>query len=73
MNHINKINPNAKIVYVKGEDFTNQLIDSISHNTNEQFRNKYRKADVLLIDDIQFIAGKVSTQEELSLIHIFFL
>lgn len=64
MNHINKINPNAKIVYVKGEDFTNQLIDSISHNTNEQFRNKYRKADVLLIDDIQFIAGKVSTQEE---------
>lgn len=64
MNHINKINPIAKIVYVKGEDFTNQLIDSISHNTNEQFRNKYRKADVLLIDDIQFIAGKVSTQEE---------
>ncbi len=64
MHHINKVNQHAKIVYVKGEDFTNQLIDSISHNTNEQFRNKYRKADVLLIDDIQFIAGKVSTQEE---------
>ena len=56
--------PSKKVLYVKGEDFTNQLIDSISHNTNEQFRNKYRKADVLLIDDIQFIAGKVSTQEE---------
>lgn len=53
-----------KIVYVKGEEFTNQLIDSISKKTPEQFREKYRTADVLLIDDIQFIAGREATQEE---------
>ena len=64
MNRISELCPEAKIVYVKGDDFTNQLIDSISHGTCEQFRSKYRKADMLLIDDIQFIAGKNSTQEE---------
>ena len=64
MNRISELCPEAKIVYVKGEDFTNQLIDSISHGTCEQFRSKYRTADVLLIDDTQFISGKVSTQEE---------
>lgn len=64
MNRISELCPDAKIVYVKGEDFTNQLIDSISHGTCEQFRSKYRTADVLLIDDTQFISGKVSTQEE---------
>lgn len=64
MNRISNLCPEAKIVYVKGDDFTNQLIDSISHGTCEQFRNKYRTADVLLIDDTQFISGKVSTQEE---------
>ncbi len=53
-----------KIVYVKGDEFTNQLIDSISKKTPEQFREKYRKTDVLLIDDIQFIAGRETTQEE---------
>lgn len=56
--------PELKIVYVKGEEFTNQLVDSIFKNTSEQFREKYRTADLLLIDDIQFIAGRESTQEE---------
>ncbi|MBQ8510137.1 MAG: chromosomal replication initiator protein DnaA [Clostridia bacterium] len=64
INHIRNTRPELKIVYVKGEEFTNQLIDSISKKTPEQFREKYRTADVLLIDDIQFIAGRDSTQEE---------
>jgi len=54
----------AKIVYIKGDDFTNQLVGSIRDNTQEEFRQKYRSADLLLVDDIQFIAGKVQTQEE---------
>ena len=64
INHINKSRPNLRIVYVKGEEFTNQLIDAISKKTTEQFRQKYRTVDILLIDDIQFIAGRDSTQEE---------
>ena len=63
-NEMKKKNPNIKILYVKGEEFTNQLVDSISKKSTNQFREKYRKADVLLIDDIQFIAGKEATQEE---------
>jgi len=63
-NEIKKKNPNANIIYIKGEDFTNQLIDSISRKSISKFRDKYRTCDVLLIDDIQFIAGKNSTQEE---------
>ncbi|MBO5109147.1 MAG: chromosomal replication initiator protein DnaA [Clostridia bacterium] len=63
-NELKKKNPNIKILYVKGEEFTNQLVDSISKKNTNQFREKYRKADVLLIDDIQFIAGKEATQEE---------
>lgn len=57
-------NPDMNAIYVNGEDFTNQLIESIKRQTNSAFREKYRKADILLIDDIQFIAGKESTQEE---------
>lgn len=57
-------NPNAKVVYVSSEKFTNELINSIKDDKNEEFRNKYRRVDVLLIDDIQFIAGKERTQEE---------
>ena len=63
-NEIKKKNPDVKIIYIKGEDFTNQLIESLSQQAMPNFRDKYRSCDVLLIDDIQFIAGKVSTQEE---------
>ena len=64
MNEIYRNNPDSNILYVKGDEFTNQMIESISHGSQEAFRRKYRKADVLLIDDIQFIAGKEGTQEE---------
>ncbi len=63
-NHIKKTRPELKILYLKGEDFTNEMIDSIAKKTTPQFREKYRTADVLCIDDIQFIAGRDSTQEE---------
>lgn len=64
-NQISKRFPEKKIIYVKGEEFTNQLIDAIQKKTTSQFRDKYRKVDVLLIDDIHFVAGRISTQEEL--------
>lgn len=63
-NRISKNFPEYKVVYVSGEEFTNQLIDSIYRKITTEFREKYRKADILLIDDIHFIAGKDSTQEE---------
>lgn len=56
--------PETNIIYVKGEEFTNQLVEAISTKSTPAFREKYRRADMLLIDDVQFIAGKVSTQEE---------
>jgi chromosomal replication initiator protein len=56
--------PNAKVVYLSSEKFTNEFINSIRDNKAVEFRNKYRNVDVLLIDDIQFLAGKESTQEE---------
>ncbi len=63
-NEILRNNKNVNILYVTSEKFTNQLINGIKDNTMEQFRNKYRNIDVLLIDDIQFIAGKERIQEE---------
>jgi chromosomal replication initiator protein len=63
-NYLREQNPNVKVIYIKGEDFTNQMIDCLSRQAMPEFREKYRDCDVLLIDDIQFIAGKVSTQEE---------
>ena len=61
---IHKNFPDYNIVYVDGEKFTNEIISAIHDNTTAEFHNKYRAADVLLVDDIQFIAGKESTQEE---------
>ena len=56
--------PEAKVVYIKGDDFTNELVASIQEGKNAEFREKYRQATLLLVDDVQFIAGKKQTQEE---------
>ena len=64
VNEIKRKKPDTKVIYINGEDFTNQLIESISKSETAKFHNKFRTCDVLLIDDIQFIAGKISTQEE---------
>lgn len=64
INYIRVNHPKLKIVYKKCEDFTNELISAIELRETAALKEKYRKADVLLIDDIQFLAGKVATQEE---------
>ncbi len=61
---IKKNDPRTNVIYVKGEEFTNELIAAIANESTKQFHDKYRQADVLLVDDIQFIGGKESTQEE---------
>jgi len=63
-NGIRRQNPDANVVYIKGDQFTNELIAAIQSGKNIEFRSKYREADLFLIDDVQFIAGKESTQEE---------
>ncbi|MDD6991933.1 MAG: chromosomal replication initiator protein DnaA [Oscillospiraceae bacterium] len=63
-NAIKTNKPDTNIIYVTGEAFTNELINAIREQTTHAFRKKYRNADVLLMDDIQFISGKESTQEE---------
>lgn len=57
-------NPDLKVAYVKGDEFMNQMVRSIKDNTQEEFRQKYRNVDLFLVDDIQFIAGKIGVQEE---------
>jgi chromosomal replication initiator protein len=63
-NNILKNNPEAKILYCTGEDFTNEIVSSIQTKKTMQFKEKFRTVDVLLIDDVQFIAGKNTVQEE---------
>ena len=63
-NELKKKIANVRVIYIKGEDFTNQFIEALAASMTTEFRNKYRSCDMLLIDDIQFIEGKVSTQEE---------
>lgn len=63
-NDIKKTHPEMRTLYIKGDEFTNELIDSIRKSTTREFHQKYRQTDILLVDDIQFIAGKDSTQEE---------
>jgi len=62
--YVREHDPSARIAYLKGDEFTNELVDSIRDNTQGEFRKKYRCLDLLLIDDVQFIAGKIQTQEE---------
>ncbi|MFC1807862.1 chromosomal replication initiator protein DnaA [Candidatus Omnitrophota bacterium] len=62
--YIVKKHPRTKVMYISSERFTNQLINAIQNRSTQKFREKYRHQDVLLIDDVQFISGKESTQEE---------
>ena len=62
---IHRKHPDYKVVYIKGDTFTNELIQAIREGRNAEFREKYRGADVFLMDDVQFIAGRDSTQEEM--------
>ena len=63
--YILRKNPKKRVMYVSSEAFTNELVSAIQEKSTEKFRNKYRKVDVLLFDDVQFISGKTATQEEL--------
>lgn len=62
---IEKNYPDMRIVYTRGEDFTNEFLSSLQNKMVDEFKEKYRKIDVLFVDDVQFIAGKISVQEEL--------
>ncbi|MBP5211643.1 MAG: chromosomal replication initiator protein DnaA, partial [Pyramidobacter sp.] len=63
-NYAQSQNPDVKVLYLSSEKFTNDLITAIKNNSTQSFRPHYRHVDILLIDDIQFLAGKESTQEE---------
>ncbi|MBR1764775.1 MAG: chromosomal replication initiator protein DnaA [Ruminococcus sp.] len=63
-NEVKKKRPETKIIYTTGENFLNELVEAIKNNTTDEFHSKYRSADFLLIDDIQFISGKATAQEE---------
>jgi len=62
--YAHELHPEMNIVYITSEDFTNQLVNAMQTNRNQQFRDKFRTADILMVDDIQFIAGKSATEEE---------
>ena len=62
--YIHEHSPEKKIEYIKGDEFTNQMVKSIKEGTAEEFRTRYRNVDLFLVDDIQFIAGKERTQDE---------
>ena len=62
--HIHMMDPKAKLLYITSESFTNELINAISERTSQELRDRLRTVDVLMVDDIQFIAGKTATQEE---------
>ena len=64
VNRMKQNNPGVRILYTKGEEFTNYMISCLANKTMEEFRGRFRTCDVLLIDDIQFIAGKMAIQEE---------
>jgi len=62
--YVRQQNPSAQLLYITSENFTNELISAIQQNKNVEFRDRFRNVDVLMVDDIQFIAGRDSTQEE---------
>src|SRR5699024_1958092 len=62
--YVREYHPDRKVIYLSSEKFTNEFINAIMDNKAESFRNKYRNVDILLVDDIQFLAGKEQTQEE---------
>ena len=64
VNEIKRKKNDVRVLYVKGDEFTNEMIQSLANQEMQKFRERYRNCDILLIDDIQFIAGKISTQEE---------
>ncbi len=64
VNEIKKRQPDIRVLYIKGDDFTNQMIESLAKKEMHKFHERYRNCDILLLDDIQFIAGKTATQEE---------
>lgn len=59
-----KQNPEAKVLYCMGEEFTSEIVDAIRNKSTQVFKNRYRKLDLLMLDDVQFLAGKVAAQEE---------
>jgi len=65
INEMRRQNPSTRVVYTKGDDFINDMVRCLAHSDMESFRARYRGCDVLLVDDIQFVAGKVGTQNEI--------
>src|SRR5690625_707568 len=64
VHYVIEYHPDRRVIYLSSEKFTNEFINAIMDNKAENFRNKYRNVDILLVDDIQFLAGKEQTQEE---------